>query len=210
MTEKLYDLAIEIADQLSTINGRSWTVTETPPGREGYEPRPGYVYLNSDDGYNFTLCSDDVWQFRREPDRITASPGAQYHADNSLYTSNGTHDQPVATVAAKRTAAAIARDLNRRAIAPGMAWIDTARTFINQYDDKAAKQHAVKRALADAFPHTSTPQHNSRIVYGRGWHAEVGHGGTIYKLAFTSYDNVLTLETTRNLIAQFETAKTAA
>ncbi len=152
----------------------------------------------------FTLRSDDVWHFRRQVDRISASPGAQYHADNSLYTSNGTHDQPIATVAAKRTATAIAKDLHRRVIEPGIIWIDKARTYIKRYDDKAAKQQAVKSTLAAAFPHTGTPQHNSRLVCGRGWRAEVGHGGTIYKLEFTSYDDALDVETTKNLITQFE------
>ncbi|MCP5095108.1 MAG: hypothetical protein GY943_06120, partial [Chloroflexi bacterium] len=172
-SERLYPLAVEIAEQLSMLNGRNWTAYETPPGKAGYDPQNGRSYLISNDGYKFDLrVEGHSLEFYRDRSRINASPGAQYDAENRYYQHHN-RPAPAATVAARRPAAAIAKDINRRVIGPGIIWTDETREFIRQADLRKEQQQEIKKLLVNTFP-GATMNGDRRAVHGRSWRAEVG------------------------------------
>ena len=150
MSEKLYPLAVEIADHLTMLNGRNWTVTETPPGRD-WEPQDGRAYITSDDGYMFHLRSNDPNHYRSERDRLHLSPESPRHADGSYPRSNRAENMPSGSVSNMRKPAMIAKDLHRRIIVPGLVWVDKTRELIRIADEQNARKEAIKQDFVNTF-----------------------------------------------------------
>ena len=194
--ETIQPLLNQIADYLTMIDPRRTYTAQPKPAPDAREDTgKGKGYLIANDGFIFYIANDAWIEFNRSRDRLHCTPENPKRADGRYHTADS-DDRPTATVTARRPANAIAADLYRRVIAPGIIWQEKARTNAAIIDNKEALKSRDRQFLAKQF-NGRIPSHSEQYVYGDKWKARASYGGGVDELIITDID----LETAADILA---------